>query len=88
MGLPEHGLPGKIGSLFLSSRLLAKCNVKMERDCLPVDYSAFNKFHHGGKVREQDMQVLRDRLASGLAQGKPMPALSELLRRYEAHVRG
>ena len=87
MRLPEHGLAGKIGSLFISPRLLAKNNAKMEQDCLPVDYSAFNKFHHGGKVREQDMQVLRRSLESGQAQGKSMPALSELLRRYESHVR-
>lgn len=87
MSLPEHGLFGKLGSLFMSPRSLAKNNAKMERDCLPVDYSAFNKFHHGGKVREQDMQVLRRSLESGQAQGRSMPALSELLRRYEAHVR-
>lgn len=86
MRLSEHGLMGKLASLFLSPRQLAKNNLKMERDCLPVDYSAFNKFHHGGKVREQDMAVLRRSLESGQAQGKSMPALSELLGRYEAYV--
>ncbi|MCT2400241.1 ketopantoate reductase family protein [Novosphingobium mangrovi (ex Huang et al. 2023)] len=84
MRLPEHGLPGKIGSLFMSPRQIAKTNAKMERECLPVDYTAFNKFHHGGKVREQDMQVLQRCLHSGQAQDKAMPALTELLRRYEA----
>jgi len=68
--------------------MMAKNNLKMERDCLPVDYSAFNRFHHGGKVREQDIQVLRDVLASGRSQGRAMPALTELLARYEAHIRG
>lgn len=87
MRLPEHGLMGKIGSLFISPKGLAKNNLKMERDLLPTDYSAFNKFHHGGKVREQDMQSLRASLASGQAQGKSMPALTELLERYEKYVR-
>jgi hypothetical protein len=87
MRLPEFGLAGKIGSLFMSPGMIAKNNAKMERDCLPVDYSAFNQFHHGGKVREQDIQVLRNGLASGQAHGRAMPALSELLRRYEAHIR-
>jgi hypothetical protein len=84
MRLPEHGLPGKIGSLFMSPRQIAKTNAKMERACLPVDYTAFNKFHHGGKVREQDMQFLQQCLHSGQAKGKVMPALTKLLRRYEA----
>lgn len=86
MRLPEHGLMGKISSLFISPKALAKTNLKMERDILPADYSAFNKFHHGGKVREQDIQVLRDSLASGQAEGKSMPALNELLQRYERHI--
>lgn len=88
MRLPEHGLMGRIGSLFISPARLAKNNLKMEQDCLPVDYSAFNRFHHGGKVREQDMDVLRKSLASGEAQGRRMPALRELLERYERHVAG
>ncbi|MCB2061529.1 MAG: 2-dehydropantoate 2-reductase N-terminal domain-containing protein [Novosphingobium sp.] len=87
MRLPEFGFAGKIASLFISPRQLAKNNAKMEQDCLPVDYSAFNKFHHGGKVREQDIGVLRHSLESGRAQGKSMPALSELLDRYERHIR-
>ena len=86
MRLPEFGIAGKIGSLFVSPRQLAKNNLKMEQDCLPVDYSAFNKFHHGGKVREQDIGVLRRSLASGEAQGRSMPALKELLARYERHI--
>ncbi|MCB2076855.1 MAG: hypothetical protein KDE55_04045 [Novosphingobium sp.] len=87
MSLPEHGLPGKIASLFVSPRQMAKNNAKMEQDCLPVDYSAFNAFHHGGKVREQDIGVLRSCLESGRSQGRAMPALAELLDRYEKHIR-
>lgn len=85
MRLPQHGWQGKLGSLMINRFLLARYNAKMERDCLPVDYSAFNKFHHGGKVRDQDIQVMRQCAESGKAQGKSMPALNEILRRYEAH---
>jgi hypothetical protein len=88
MRLPQFGLMGKLMSLMMGPGMMAKNNAKMERDCLPVDYSAFNRFHHGGKVREQDIQVLRDTLASGRSQGRAMPALTELLERYEAHIRG
>jgi len=87
MSLPEHGLMGKIAAWFTSPKRLAKNNAKMEHDCLPVDYSAFNRFHHGGKVRDQDIDVLRKCLASGRAQGRAMPALGELLERYERHIR-
>ncbi len=84
--LPEHGWMGKLASLFVSRRSLAKQNLKTERACLPVDYSAFNRFHHGGKVLQQDIGVMRQALASGLEQGRAMPRLQELLRRYEAHT--
>jgi len=58
---------------------------KMEQAALPIDFSAFNHFHHGGKVRAQDLQVLRNCLAAGLARGRKMAALGELVARYEAH---
>ncbi|MGE3692648.1 MAG: ketopantoate reductase family protein [Novosphingobium sp.] len=87
MRLPQFGLAGKLFSLTMGPGMMARNNAKMEHICLPVDYSAFNKFHHGGKVREQDIQVLRDRLADGRAAGRAMPALSALLERYEAHIR-
>lgn len=85
MRLPEHGWPGKLGGLVMNRRLLSRMNVKTERDALPVDYQAFNQFHHGGKVREQDIQVMKQSIESGRAQGRSMPALEELVRRYEAH---
>lgn len=86
MALPEHGFLGKVMSWMQSPRQLAKSNIKTEQTALPVDYSAFSGFHHGGKVREQDIGVLRHSLESGKAQGKSMPALTELLRRYETFV--
>jgi hypothetical protein len=85
MRLPEHGWLGKLGGLLMSRGMLAKTNIKTERAALPVDYQAFNRFHHGGKVREQDIDMMRQCLASGRAQGRSMPALEELVQKYEAH---
>jgi hypothetical protein len=85
MRLPEHGLAGKLGGLLMSRKIWARTNVRTERNALPVDYQAFNRFHHGGKVREQDIGVMRQSLESGRARGRSMPALEELIRRYEAH---
>jgi hypothetical protein len=83
MRLPEHGWWGTIAGSIFGPRLLAMNNQKMESDCLPIDYSAFNKFMHGGKVREQDVGVIREKLESGRAQGRPMRALAELIERYD-----
>jgi Ketopantoate reductase PanE/ApbA len=85
MRLPEHGWQGKLASLLIRQTTLAKNIVKTERDCLPLDNTGFNKFHHGGKVREQDIQVMRQCAESGKTQHKSMPALDEIIRRYELH---
>lgn len=85
MRLPEHGWPGKLGGLLMNRRILSRMNIKAERNCLPLDYQAFNRFHHGGKVREQDVGVMKQSLESGRAQGRSMPALEELIIRYQAH---
>jgi ketopantoate reductase len=85
MRLPEHGWQGKLASLLIRQTTLAKNIVKTERDCLPLDNTGFNRFHHGGKVREQDIQVMRQCAESGKTQHKSMPALDEIIRRYELH---
>jgi hypothetical protein len=58
---------------------------KMERDSLPLDFHAFNRFHHGGKVREQDIQAMKDCIASGAAAGRRMTRLRQLVDQYEGH---
>lgn len=51
----------------------------------PLDYQAFNRFHHGGKVHAQDVSALRDCLADGQRQGRKMTALKTLLDRLDRH---
>jgi ketopantoate reductase len=82
--LPQHGWQGKLAGILLTPWISAKLQLKMERACLPLDYQAFNRFHHGGKVRAQDIEVMVNCLNSGQNQGHPMPALKELLRRLDS----
>ncbi|RWR05194.1 ketopantoate reductase family protein [Paenirhodobacter populi] len=55
-----------------------------ERDMLPLDLQGFNRFHHGGKVNRQDLQILADCIAQGEAEGTPMTATRELHARQAA----
>jgi ketopantoate reductase len=83
--LPRHGFIGKLVSLMIWPPVVGMLLKKLEKDCLPLDFHGFNKFHHGGKVRAQDIDVMRACAQSGAAQGQNMPALNALVRRYEAH---
>ncbi len=79
LSLPEHGWRGKLASLLVGRKTLAKKLLGMERDCRPLDYTAFNRCHHGTKVRAQNLLVMQHCAAAGKAAGKPMRALNELI---------
>jgi len=83
--LSQHGFTGRLMGLVLWRPVVTMLLKKLEKDSLPLDFHAFNKFHHGAKVRAQDLDVMRACAASGAAQGRKMSALNELMRRYEAH---
>ena len=55
----------------------------LEQAALPLDFAAFNKFHHGGKVRAQDIELFKDCVKLGEQEGQPMSALKELLARVQ-----
>jgi hypothetical protein len=55
-----------------------------EQDMLPLDVQAFNRYHHGGKVNRQDLQILNDLITHGEADGQSMAATRELLERQTA----
>jgi len=52
---------------------------RMERNVFPLDFAAFNAYHHGGKVNAQDHDMLREALNRGQAEGADMPALQTLV---------
>lgn len=85
IALPQHGWIGKAMRLIMTPGIGASMQRKLERDSLPLDYQSFNRFHHGGKVFAQDVQVMRNCLAEGQRQGRPMPALQQLLAQLAAH---
>lgn len=63
--------------------MTAKIHLKMEQDMLPLDYQAFNRFHHGGKVKAQDVESIRNSIVEGELHYRQMKALKELLQRVE-----
>jgi hypothetical protein len=88
ISLPQHGWWGRLASPLMRKATLAMLLKKMEQDSLPLDFHAFNRFHHGGKVREQDIQVMKDCIASGAAARRGMTRLRQLVERYEEHCAG
>jgi hypothetical protein len=61
------------------SRSLTHMMAAAEKQALPLDVNAFNAFHHGGKVAQQDLRLLQDHAKAGERQGKPMAALKQLI---------
>ncbi|KAK4935626.1 hypothetical protein LTR10_023349 [Elasticomyces elasticus] len=51
----------------------------------PLDFVAFNKYHHGAKVNTQDRELLRLCISYGEADGKSMIATQELVKLVEQH---
>ena len=79
--LRQHGLAGKLMALVMSNRRQAKMMRDMERDAAKMGFMNFFHFHHGGKVRQQNILGLENAVKMGQAQGRDMPACVELLAR-------
>jgi Ketopantoate reductase PanE/ApbA len=71
--------------LLVGEKALFKLFQGIERSSLPLDFHAFNRFHHGAKVLAQDVQIMQNSIALGESRGKPMSALKELLQRLRQH---
>lgn len=87
MGLKQHGWIGKLMRLLMTGKMHLKLWQKLERDSMPIDFNAFNRFHHGGKVQAQDIEIMQNCIAVGMSQGFLMSALKEVLARLDAHKR-
>jgi hypothetical protein len=46
---------------------------------LPLDWNAFNAYHHAGKVGQLDLELLQDHVTARERQGKPIPSLRRLI---------
>lgn len=81
--LPEFGMDEDTIAQTMSNDALAKAQIETEQVCLPLDYQAFNRFHHGGKVSAQDFEVLRNCAKVGERHGYPMTALNRIIEQLE-----
>ena len=82
-GLEEHGVAGKAAQAATTADGFLETWSSLEQATLPLDFAAFNKFHHGGKVRAQDIELLKDCAKIGEQEGQPMSALKELIARVQ-----
>lgn len=82
--LPQHGLLGKtVAALGGPFKMLTKMYTDMTQNAAPLDFHAFNKFHHGGKVLAQDIKLARDILAREESRGKTLPNLRGLIEKLD-----
>src|SRR5262249_29617908 len=70
-----NGAAGQKAGKATTTESLINSWRQLEEMMLPLDFLEFNRFHHGGKVFEQDVRLLEDCIALGNAEGKPMSAL-------------
>lgn len=81
--LEEFGMDEETIARTMSNEALAEAQIETEQLCLPLDYQAFNRFHHGGKVSAQDLEVMRNCARAGARQDRPMTALNRIIDQLE-----
>jgi len=85
-GLNIHGALGQQAAGGTTEAGIAQIFAEIEKVMLPMDWVAFNRYHHGAKVNAQDRELLRVCIAMGNAEGKPMASTKDLLQRVEKHA--
>jgi len=80
-GLRRFGIIGWLAARKMNDASLAARMLGLERDAGAIGFTAFNRYHHGGKVLGQALQVLENCVAIGVAEGKSMAATRALLAR-------
>ncbi|CAI7643748.1 unnamed protein product [Penicillium bialowiezense] len=82
-GLSLYGEAGRQAADATNEDSLVKDFSSMEQTALPLDQADFNRYHHGGKVSKQDQDHVRVCVEYAIADGRPLTAAPELLRRLE-----
>jgi hypothetical protein len=82
--LSIHGELGQQAARTTTETSIAERFADIDAKLLPLDNRAFNRYHHGGKVNEQDTEHLRACVAFGEGEGKAMAALKGLVSRVES----
>lgn len=81
--LRVHGEAGQQAASVTTASGLVASMAAWEKQMLPLDLAAFNRYQHGEKVVEQDRELLATCISLGEEEGKPMSALKELVRRLQ-----
>ena len=82
--LPQYGPLGKLVAVLGGPlSVLTKVWRRISEASLPLDYHAFNRFHHGGKVLAQDIEIVRAILLREEGRGRKLPNLARLLERLD-----
>jgi len=84
MTIPDFGLIGKLAAWMTKDAAIAKQMLTLDQQSGAIDFNAFNRFHHGGKVVEQDIQVIENCIQRGQQAGKAMRACRALLEQRAA----
>ncbi|KAJ6014525.1 hypothetical protein N7540_009116 [Penicillium herquei] len=82
-GLSLYGEAGRQAADATNEESLINGFSGMEQTALPLDQADFNRYHHGGKASKQDQDHVRACIEYAEADGKPLTAAPELLRRLE-----
>jgi len=72
----QSGVAGKAAQAATTADGLLEIWSSLEQAALPLDFAAFSKFHHGGKVRAQDIELLKD-CVKGRRTGRPTDVRSK-----------
>ncbi|KAF1979150.1 hypothetical protein BU23DRAFT_563380 [Bimuria novae-zelandiae CBS 107.79] len=81
--LGMHGEIGKKVAEFMTEEGWVGALFGAEQACRPCDLVAFCRYHHGDKVLEQNMDILRECLKVVQGEGKGMEAFTNLIPRVE-----
>ncbi|UPK93064.1 hypothetical protein LCI18_003999 [Fusarium solani-melongenae] len=77
--LSVNGEAGRQGSQATTAEGLAGMLRGLGEKLLPLDLQAFFRYHHGGKVKNQDHMLLQGCISQGDSEGRPLPAVQKLL---------
>ncbi|HEX7663213.1 MAG TPA: hypothetical protein VF407_01815, partial [Polyangiaceae bacterium] len=78
----------RLGAERLTADELATGWRAVEKLALPLDFAAFNAYHHGQKIKDADVLLLKSVVAQGEKEGRSMRPVIELLHRLEAQSVG
>lgn len=81
LGLKQYGLAGKLMVLLMTNARYEKMMRQMGLEARAMGFIQFFKFHHGGKVREQNIEGLKNCIKAGEEQGRDMSASRVLYER-------